>query len=103
MLVRVNDLHGLSIDVKDLLYRCAPLTFPGVLRGLLNLLDDPPPLLRLGIPCDLRHIRLVIRSMVFVIAEQQIILQEDRIVADVASPNGGENLRPHLSMVSLVG
>src|SRR5580704_3948338 len=103
MLVCVYNLHLSLIEVKDFLHRCPPLTFGARVKRLLHGFHDSPPFLRLGIACDLGHICFVIHSVVFVIAEQQIILQKDRVVADVASPNGGENLRPDLRMVSFIG
>ena len=65
---------------------------------LLTRIGECPPSPSRGIRCQCCHIGGVVVTQVFVIANQQIFVEEDRVGADVCHGDRCAHLRPHLGV-----
>jgi hypothetical protein len=77
----------LSIQVKDFFHIRPPLAGRAGGYGILHGLHHVPPLLGQGIVTHLLHVAVKIRSDILEIGEQEAVLEEYGIVADIAFGN----------------
>jgi hypothetical protein len=95
----VRHRAGQLIGMKDFLHAGPPLARRRVSTERCIGPHDLPLLLSPGISSHLRHVSVIICSVVLKIAEQKPILQENGEVADVALPDHGQHLGPHCGMI----
>src|SRR5207253_8273308 len=84
--------YASSIEMKHFFHAGPPFAGGAGLKRTLHRSHYLPPLLCLGISRHLRHVRLKICTMVFPITEQQIIFEEDGIIANIAISDHVQNL-----------
>ena len=70
--------------MENFLHVCPPLAFLSRWQWVLHRLHDGPPFLRLGIRSHLAPILFQITAVVFQVAEEKVVLEEDGIVLDIA-------------------
>src|SRR6185369_10560633 len=90
------------VCVKDLFHIRPPFAFAARFKWLLHGLHNGPPLLGFRIGSHVCHISSKVTAVVFEVAEQSVILQKYRIVADITLMNHLENLRPDGGVISFV-
>jgi hypothetical protein len=73
-----------SFEVENFLHVCPPLAFLSRWQRVLHRLHDGPPFLRLGIRSHLAPIFFQIAAVVFQVAEEKVVLEEDGVVLDIA-------------------
>src|SRR6266852_8950814 len=95
-----TQLH--SIQVKHFFHTRPPFAFGAGFKRTLHRSHNFPPLLRFGISRHYRHVCLKICSMVFVIAEQQVIFEEDGIIADIALSDHLQDFWPNHRVMLLI-
>ena len=61
-------------------------------------IGECPPSLGRGIRCQCCHVDGMVVTQVFVIADQQILMEKDRVIADVCGGDRRAHLGPHLGM-----
>src|ERR1700735_5204383 len=75
-----NERRFISIHVEDFFHTGPPLARLSGFERLLHGLHKGPPLLGLGVGRHLCRIRLVVRTMVFEIAKEVIVLEINRVI-----------------------
>jgi hypothetical protein len=88
--------------VEDFFHAGPPFAFVTAFDRDLNRHHDFPPFLRFGIGGHFFHVGVVVGAVVFEIGEEKIVLQEDRVVFDVAGPDCRQDFGPNLGVVLLV-
>src|SRR3979490_2671792 len=92
-----------SVAMKNLVHVGPPLASGARFQGLLHWHHKSPPFLRLWISRHCRHVRSVVRAVIFEISEQEVVFQIDGIVSNIATPDHGEHFWPHRRVIFLVG
>src|SRR6476469_8056528 len=70
----------LLIEVEHFFHNGPPLARAAGLERLLHGFHDGPPFLSLRIGRHLRHVRIVVRTVVFVISEQVPVFKKDAVI-----------------------
>src|SRR5689334_20212641 len=83
-----------SVVMEDLLQRRPPLVGRGVLGLLLADIGEAPPALGLGVLRHPREVRREIVAVVLEVADEQVAVQVDAVVPDVAGGDGLQHARP---------
>src|SRR4029453_4971304 len=83
-----------SVTVENFFHLRPPFSGPSRIERALHWHHDRPPFFCRWVCCDTRHIGLVIRPMIFVVPEEVVVFQKDRIVANVRAPDRREDVRP---------
>src|SRR5215831_8267070 len=89
----------LLVEMEYLIHLRPPFSCLPAVERALHRLHDRPPFLCLRVRSDARHILVMIRPVVFVIREEKIVFQKDGIVANIRAPDGGEYLRPDITVI----
>src|SRR5882724_13483671 len=92
-----------SIEVKNLFHLRPPLSLLPCRQRFLHRLHHCPPFLSLVVRSHFAPVTLQVASVVLEIAEEEAVLEEDRIVSDVAFRNLCQHFRPDRGVISLVG
>src|SRR5437879_5665121 len=91
-----------SIGVEDLAQGGPPRPGRPVRDGLLHWLGVRPPLPCPGIGRHAGHVGREVISDVLEVGEERGVIPKDRVIADVAGVNGGQDLRPYRRMEALI-
>src|SRR5438477_13088499 len=91
-----------SIEMENFFDAGPPFILSPGFKRLLHWHHDRPPLLCFRIGCHSSHVRGIICAVIFVVAEQQAVLQKNRIIANVTFLDHGQYFRPYRGMVFLV-
>ena len=75
---------GSSLEMEDFLHVCPPLAFLSCWEWVLQRFHDCPPFLRLGVRSHLGPIFFQITAVVFQVAEEKVVFEEDGIVFNIA-------------------
>lgn len=88
--------------MEDFFHLSPPLSFFAGRQGILHRAYERPPFLGFHVLGHLRPISLEIRPVVFEISEKNIVLKEDRVVADIAIGDLAQHFGPNRRMIFLV-
>src|ERR1700722_3085234 len=91
-----------SIEMKNFLHAGPPFVFSASFKRTLHRHHDGPPLLGFWIGRHFRHVCRIIRAVIFEVTEEQAVLQEDGIIANVTFLDHCQHFRPHRGMVFLI-
>src|ERR1035437_8973088 len=91
-----------SIQMKNFLHPGPPLALFARWHRALHGLHNSPPLLRRLIGRHLRHVGGIVGPVVFKIGVKSVVLQVDRVVANVALANHLQHAWPNGGVVLLV-